>query len=59
MGSGKRNLKARKVANKIRLEEAKAKCASFVGLPKDKYIQLIREAEKQLMEKDGCNEQNN
>jgi len=37
MGNGKRNLKAKKIANKLKIKEAKAKCASFVGLPRDKY----------------------
>lgn len=37
---GKRNLKQRKIKNKEVLVEAKKKCASFVGLPYDKYSTL-------------------
>jgi len=40
MAKGKRNLKVKKAENKIKIELAKAKCASFVGLPKDKYSML-------------------
>ena len=38
--SGKRNLKDKRAKNKEALIEAKKKCASFVGLPFEKYSSL-------------------
>jgi 5-methylcytosine-specific restriction endonuclease McrA len=37
---GKRNLKERRKQNKIKLQQAKEMCASFVGLTVDKYSAL-------------------